>query len=208
MANQGYLDTRQMAGAFQMLRSNDLIYSHYVNQYLMGKPEVQNDLMAWNADATRMPYRMHSQYLRSLFLRNDLSENRYRVKGRVASLSDIRVPVFTVGTVTDHVAPWKSVYKIHQAVSGDVTFVLTTGGHNAGVVSPPGSNHRHYQLAHHAPKDAYVDADSWQKQIPSVEGSWWPAWEAWLAGRSGTWTAPPPMGKPLCKAPGTYVLEP
>jgi polyhydroxyalkanoate synthase len=208
MANQGYLDTRQMAGAFQMLRSNDLIYSHYVNQYLMGKPEVQNDLMAWNADATRMPYRMHSQYLRSLFLRNDLSENRYRVKGKVASLSDIRIPVFAVGTVTDHVAPWKSVYKIHQAVSGDVTFVLTTGGHNAGVVSPPGSHHRRYQLAHHAPKDAYVDAESWQKQAHSVEGSWWPAWEKWLADRSGTWTAPPPMGKPLCKAPGIYVLEP
>jgi polyhydroxyalkanoate synthase len=207
IANQGYLDTKQMAGAFQMLRSNDLIYSHYINQYLMGKPEPKSDLMAWNADATRMPYRMHSQYLRSLFLRNDLAENRYRVNGKVVSLGDIRVPVFAVGTVTDHVAPWKSVYKIHQAVSGEVSFVLTTGGHNAGVVSPPAGSHRHYQIATHARKDGYVDAESWQRAAPSFEGSWWPAWERWLAQRSGVWTAPPAMGQALCDAPGNYVLE-
>ncbi len=207
MANQGYLDTKQMAGAFQMLHSNDLIYSHYVNQYLMGKPEPKSDLMAWNADATRMPARMHSQYLRSLFLRNDLAENRYRVEGKVVSLGDIRVPVFAVGTVTDHVAPWKSVYKVHQAVSGEVSFVLTTGGHNAGVVSPPGMANRRYQIATHAHKDGYVDADSWQREAPAVEGSWWPAWEHWLALRAGVWSAPPAMGKALCEAPGTYVLE-
>jgi len=206
MANQGYLDTRQMAGAFQMLRSNDLIYSHYVNQYLMGRPEQKSDLMAWNADATRMPYRMHSEYLRSLFLRNDLAENRYRAGGGVVSLSDIRVPVFAVGTATDHVAPWKSVYKIHQAVGGEVSFVLTTGGHNAGVVSPPATSQHRYQISSHRRKQGYVDADTWKNESPSFAGSWWPAWEQWLAQRSGSWTAPS-IDKPLCDAPGTYVLE-
>ncbi|HEX8956038.1 MAG TPA: alpha/beta fold hydrolase [Burkholderiaceae bacterium] len=207
MANQGYLDTKQMAGAFQMLRTNDLIYSHYVKQYLMGKPETKGDLMAWNADATRMPYRMHSEYLRSLFLHNDLAENRHRVDGKAISLGDIRVPIFAVGTVTDHVAPWKSVFKIHDFVPGEVCFVLTTGGHNAGVVSPPSASYRRYQMASHARKDLYVDADTWQKEAPTFEGSWWPAWEQWLAQRSGAWTAPPRMGKALCDAPGTYVLE-
>ena len=207
MANQGYLDTRQMAGAFQMLRSNDLIYSHYINQYLMGLPEQNNDLMAWNADATRMPYRMHSEYLRQLFLRNDLAANRYHVNGQAISLGDIRVPVFAVGTVTDHVAPWKSVYKIHQAVNGEVCFVLTTGGHNAGVVSPPENSHRRYQIASHVPKAPYVEAETWRSVAPAIEGSWWPAWEQWLRQRSGSWIKPPVMGRALYDAPGTYVME-
>ena len=119
MWDQGYLDTHQMAGAFHILRSNDLIWSRMVHDYMLGKRKPFNDLMAWNADLTRMPYRMHSEYLRRLFLRNDLATGRYVVDDRPVWFGDIRVPCFAVGTVADHVAPWRSVYKIHlQEFSG------------------------------------------------------------------------------------------
>src|SRR3990172_4564283 len=143
------LDTKQMAGAFQLLRSNDLIWSRMVHDYLLGQREPMTDLMAWNADATRMPYRMHSEYLRSLFLNNDLAEGRYKVGGHPVTLADIRAPIFAVGTVRDHVAPWRSVFKIHLFADTDVTFVLTSGGHNAGIVSEPSHPHRSYQMATH-----------------------------------------------------------
>ena len=208
MWDQGYLDTKQMAGAFQLLRSNDLIWSRRLNQYLLGLPEPKSDLMAWNEDATRMPYRMHSDYLRQLFLHNDLAEGRYVTAGKSISLSDIRVPVFAVGTITDHVAPWRSVFKIHRLTDTEVTFVLTSGGHNAGVVSPPGHPHRSYQIATHADKQGMVDADSWQAGVEHHEGSWWPAWETWLRKHSGKRIAPPPLPAHTSAAPGKYVLQP
>ncbi|WP_407672416.1 PHA/PHB synthase family protein [Noviherbaspirillum pedocola] len=208
MWQQGYLDTTQMAGAFHLLRSNDLIWSRLLNQYLLGQPDPQNDLMAWNADATRMPYRMHSEYLRHLFLGNDLAEGRYLVDGKPIALSDIRAPIFSVGTVTDHVAPWRSAFKIHLATDTEVTFLLTSGGHNAGVVSPPGKANRQYQIATRAPQDAYIDPETWLETVPEQPGSWWPAWEAWLGVHSGPMGAPPEMGRALEKAPGRYVMQP
>src|SRR5690606_36040170 len=157
MWQKGYLDTQQMAGAFQILRSNDLVWSRMIRQYLMGEAPHMNDLMAWNADATRMPYRMHSEYLHRLFLHNDLAEGRYEVDGKPVVLSDIRVPVFLVGTERDHVAPWRSVYKFHLTADTDVTFLLTNGGHNAGIVSEPGHPHRRYRMFHASRDDTYVD---------------------------------------------------
>jgi polyhydroxyalkanoate synthase len=213
MWDQGYLDTRQMAGAFQLLRSNDLIWSRIVHDYLMGERRPMTDLMAWNADATRMPYRMHSEYLRRLFLGNDLAEGRYDVGGKPAALTDIRVPIFAVGAETDHVAPWKSVYKINLLSDTDVTFLLTSGGHNAGIISEPGHPRRHHRIATKRESDPYMAPEEWFSTTKEREGSWWPTWQAWLAEHSGEQVKPPGAGKtkagypPLCAAPGTYVLQ-
>ncbi|WP_092498860.1 PHA/PHB synthase family protein [Meinhardsimonia xiamenensis] len=211
---QGYLDTKQMAGAFRMLRSNDLIWSRMVHDYLMGERQPMTDLMAWNADGTRLPYRMHSEYLRQLFLKNDLAEGRYRVEGRPIALSDIRAPIFAVGTERDHVAPWRSVYKFNLLTDTEVTFLLTSGGHNAGIVSEPGHPRRHYRVSKRAADAPYVDPDRWCEETPVNEGSWWPAWEEWLANRSTGRARPPRMGLPgtdaaaLEDAPGSYVHQP
>ncbi|MDA4848332.1 PHA/PHB synthase family protein [Hoeflea poritis] len=211
MWEQGYLDTSQMAGAFQLLRSNDLIWSRAVHNYLMGERDPMNDLMAWNADATRMPYRMHSEYLRRLFLDNDLAEGHYEVGGGPVTISDIRAPIFAVGTERDHVAPWHSVYKLNLLTDTEVTFVLTSGGHNAGIVSEPGHPRRHYRLATRPHDGLYVDPDAWVAGNAPKDGSWWPELAAWLKARSGSPVAPPAMGapgagiEPLADAPGTYV---
>ncbi|HWK18952.1 MAG TPA: alpha/beta fold hydrolase [Solirubrobacteraceae bacterium] len=213
MWEQGYLDSTQMAGAFQMLQSYELIWSRVVSDYLLGERRAPNDLMAWNADGTRLPYHMHSEYLHALFLRNDLFEGRYVAGGRPVALSDIRVPVFVVATARDHVAPWRSVYKLHLIAHTELTFLLTNGGHNAGIVSEPGHPRRSFQSATRAEGDDYLDPDSWAAAAPKHEGSWWPAWEGWLAQRSSGRAAPPPLGSPLrphdrlAKAPGRYVHE-
>jgi polyhydroxyalkanoate synthase len=214
MWKQGYLDTTQMAGAFQMLRSNDLVWSRAIRNYLMGESSSMNDLMAWNADGTRMPYAMHSQYLRRLYLHNDLAEGRFEVDGRPVALTDIRAPIFAVGTLRDHVAPWPSVFKIHALTDTDVTFALTSGGHNAGIVSEPGRPRRSYRVRTRAAMDRHVDPQTWVENTETRDGSWWPAWLAWLDGHSGAATcAPPAMGNPqagypaLADAPGTYVFQ-
>lgn len=213
MWNQGYLDNRQMAGAFQLLRSHDLIWSLIVQEYLLGGRQPYTDLMAWNADATRMPYRMHSEYLHRLFLKNDLFGGRYKLNGRPISLGDIRTPIFAVATESDHVAPWKSVYKINLIADPDITFLLTNGGHNAGIVSEPGHKGRHYRMSHRPSGTNYMDPDHWYASNPSIEGSWWSAWGDWLKDHTSTMVPPPAMGAvgkgypPLCPAPGNHVLE-
>jgi polyhydroxyalkanoate synthase len=208
MWDKGYLDGTQMAGAFQMLNSRDLIWSRRVREYLLGERQAFNDLMAWNADVTRLPYRMHSDYLRRLYLDNDLAEGRYRVGGRPVALADIEVPMFIVGTVRDHVAPWRSVYKMHLLSDAELTFVLTSGGHNAGVVSEPGHPRRSFQIGTRTAGDRYIDPQLWRAETSLNDGSWWPAWQQWLARRSAERVAPPVMGgtqTPLGDAPGTYV---
>jgi polyhydroxyalkanoate synthase len=213
MWERGVLDTTQMAGAFQLLRSNDLIWSKLTHDYLMGERAPPSDLMAWNADATRLPYRMHSEYLRQLFLHNDLAEGRYIVEGKPIALSDIHAPMFVVGTVRDHVAPWRSTYKINYQVEADVTYLLTSGGHNAGVVAPPGAEGHFYQVQTKGKDAAYIGPDQWLKEAPRFEGSWWPEWTRWLAAQSGELVDPPTMGagrlngQVLPDAPGDYVHE-
>ncbi|WP_084153712.1 PHA/PHB synthase family protein [Simplicispira psychrophila] len=212
MNHTGYLKASQMAGAFQMLRSYDLLWSRLVNEYLLGERPTMNDLMAWNADATRMPARMHSQYLRRLFLHNELSQGHYHVHGKPVSLGDLQLPTFMVGTVTDHVAPWHSVYQLHQFSPAEITFVLTSGGHNAGVVNPPGNPHRHYQLQTRPAHGATPAPEAWLASAPQTPDSWWPAWAAWLQAHSGPQVAPPALGAPdyppLAAAPGSYVHAP
>ena len=211
MAETGYLTAGQMAGTFQLLRSYDLLWSRMVGEYLMGERPPMNDLMAWNADTTRMPARMHSQYLRQLFLNDALSEGRYLVGGRPISLSDLRTPSYCVATLTDHVAPWRSVHKLHYLTSVELRFVLTNGGHNAGIVSEPGRPHRHFQALDRPAYENYIAPDDWLQRAPRHEGSWWPDWSAWLQARSGAPVAPPRLGNAacpaLCDAPGSYVLE-
>ncbi len=194
MWEQGFLDTKQMAGTFQLLHSNDLVWSRMIREYLMGERGTMTDLMAWNADATRMPYRMHSEYLRHLFLDNELAEGRYLVDGKAVALTDIRAPIFSAGTTHDHVAPWRSVYKIHIMTDTEITFLLASGGHNAGIVSEPGHNNRSYQVLTKSSVDHYTDPDVWAAAAPRKEGSWWPEWVAWLDARSGRPVPPPTLG--------------
>jgi poly[(R)-3-hydroxyalkanoate] polymerase subunit PhaC len=211
MQSKGYLDSAQMGGAFQMLRSNDLIWSHAIRDYLLGENDTPNDLMAWNADGTRLPARMHIEYLRSLFLDNALAEGRFQVAGRPLALDDMKLPMFVVGTERDHIAPWHSVFKLHLLNDGELTFVLTSGGHNAGIVSEPGHPHRHFRIRVRDAGARTLGPEEWQRDTAPQDGSWWPQWDAWLERHSGQRVDPPPMGAPglapLCDAPGTYVRE-
>jgi polyhydroxyalkanoate synthase subunit PhaC len=210
MKRQGYLDARQMAGAFNMLHARDLIWSRMIKTYLLGETEHPNDLMAWNADATRMPYRMHSHYLRALFLHNDLAEGRFGAAGGKVSLATIAAPIFVVGTEEDHVSPWRSVFKIHRLNRGDVTFLLVSGGHNGGIVSEPGHKHRSYRIGHRPRGAAAPAPEVFLATAAQHKGSWWPAYADWLDARSGPLAPNLDMGAskfpPLCPAPGTYVL--
>ena len=214
MWDQGVLDTKQMAGAFKILRSNDLVWSKMMREYLLGERDPATDLGTWNADQTRLPYRMHSQYLRGLFLENRLTAGRYAVEGRVIALKDIDAPMFVVGTETDHIAPWRSVYKVQLFTDNELTFLLTNGGHNAGIVSEPDRRGRHYVMATRKRGDRYIDSDTWLTRANPGDGSWWPAWAAWLESKSDAERVPPPaIGAPshglmpLCPAPGVYVHE-
>jgi polyhydroxyalkanoate synthase len=211
MQARGYLSSAQMGAAFQMLRPNDLIWSPAVHEYLLGEEDAPFDLMAWNADGTRLPARMHIEYLRRLFLNNDLAEGRFEVEGRPLALGDLKSPLFVVGAEEDQVAPWRSVFKLALFNNGDMTFVLTSGGHNAGVVSEPGHPHRHFRLRRREAGGRTLGPDEWLDSAAPQDGSWWPKWNEWLVARSGRPIRPPPMGRkgyePLCDAPGQYVLE-
>ncbi len=213
MWDQGYLDSRQMAGAFQALRSDELIWSKLIREYVLGERDEMTALMAWNADQTRMPARMHSEYLHGLYLENRLSAGRYAVDGKVIALRDIKAPIFAVGTVRDHIAPWRSVYKVSLFSDTDLTFALASGGHNVGIVNPPARPKGSYQLMTRRHGERYMDPDAWLAAAPHFEGSWWPAWEEWIRGAGlNELVDPPSLGAtdagypPIEDAPGTYVF--
>jgi polyhydroxyalkanoate synthase len=154
---------------------------------------------------------MHSDYLRQLYLENDLAEGRFKVDGKPVALQDIKLPIFAVGTEWDHVAPWRSVYKLHLLTESPITFVLTNGGHNQGIVSPPTREDRHYRI-HRTNADArHLDPDEWLSTATYQEGSWWPAWFSWLGDQAGPFGELPPLGgiggntESLGAAPGKYV---
>lgn len=207
METRGYLKADQMAGAFRMLRSNDLIWSRVIRHYLLGERTPDNPLLAWNADTTRMPATMHSEYLRRMFLKNDLAAGRFDLDGAPVALTDIRCPVYCLATETDHVSPWRSVYRLLLLTDTDVTFVLTNGGHNGGVLSEPGHEGRHYRCGHKTEGDRHLAPQLWFDRTEPRDGSWWPHWENWLAKRSGN-----PADHQAAKqktfgaAPGRYVF--
>lgn len=214
MWEAGYLDQKRMAGAFNMLRSQDLIWSRMAREYLLGERDHDSDLGAWSRDATRMPYRMHSEYLRRLFLGNDLASGRFEAGGEPVFLADIRVPVFAVATEADHIAPWHSVYKLTHLLHGDATFALASGGHNSGIISAPGNPRAQFRLMQHHSGSAHESPDDWAAEVAPQQGSWWPAWCNWLRALAPGEVPPPPMGHPeagyavLKAAPGSYVLMP
>jgi polyhydroxyalkanoate synthase subunit PhaC len=213
MWEKGYLDRPQMARAFSTIRSEDLIYSRAVRRYFLGKEDLPTDMGVWVADTTRMPARMHSEYLRGLFLENRLTAGRFAVEGRVIAMKDIDAPIFAVGTETDHIAPWRSVYKTQLFTDSDLTFVLTSGGHNGGIINEPGAERGHYRCSLRPAGAPYVGPDAWFAQNAARPGSWWPAWVEWLNGNSSGLTAPPVLGgvrkddPQTANAPGTYVYQ-
>ncbi len=212
MWKRGYLGSENMGGAFSASRASDLIYVGMVDRYGKGEEASRNDLMSWNADGTRMPYRMHTEYLNQLYLENQLAQNKFKVGGRAIALADITTPLFVVGTETDHVAPWQSVFKLHNLTHGELTFLLTSGGHNAGIVSGPEHPRRRYRVHTRKYGDKYIAPDAWFDEMEINQGSWWPKWDAWLNDHSSVKVNPPSMGaakkgyKALRDAPGEYVF--
>ena len=208
MWQQGYLDTKQMAGSFQMLRSYDLIWSKMVHDYMSGMQRGMIDLLAWNADPTRMPYKMHSEYLEKLFLHNDFASGRYTIEKKPVVARNIHLPVFAVSTNKDHVAPWRSVYKIHLMMNNPITFVLTKGGHNAGIVSQPGRQGLSYYIYEHYKDTPYLTPAHWLESAAKRTGSWWRALNSWLIKYSSAERVPARrLDQNLPGAPGTYVLQ-
>jgi polyhydroxyalkanoate synthase len=215
MHKAGVLSSDKMGAAFGLLRSNDLLWTPAINTYVKGKREKLNDLMAWNSDGTRMPWRMHSEYLQQLYLQNDLANGRFKINGSSVDLKSIALPMVVFGTETDHVAPWKSTYKARGLTrSSDYTYVLTNGGHNAGIVCGPVHPRRRFRELTWRDATTTCTATEWLDQATLHQGSWWPWWQEWLAAHSGAPSAPPPeLGNSakgygvLGDAPGDYVLQ-
>jgi polyhydroxyalkanoate synthase len=207
MLERGYLESRDMATMFNMLRANDLIWSNVVNNYLLGKEPPAFDLLYWNSDGTRMARAAHSFYLRHTYLNNDLIKpNRVSLKGVPIDLGQIRQDVYAVGAEQDHIVPWRSAWRITQLASGPSRFVVGGSGHIAGVINPPSKGRGYWTNPARA-----ASAEEWMAGASHYEGSWWSDWIDWLRQRAGEPVAPPPMGNaahpPIAPAPGTYVLE-
>ncbi len=210
MRTRGYLDGAEMALTFRLLRSNPLLWHYVVHGWLYGERPRASDVMYWNMDTTRMPYRMHEFYLTEMYLNNKLIRpNALTVAGEPIDLKLVHVPLYQVSTEDDHIAPWRQTFRINSYVTGAKRFVLSSSGHILGVVNPPVTPpKRHYKVA---PAHRGETADAWLATAEEHKGSWWEDWTAWLAERSGEPRTPPPLFTEafpkLADAPGTYVLE-
>lgn len=207
MQKLGYLPGKTMASSFSSLRANDLIWSFFIKNYLSGKNPVPFDLLYWNADPTNMPATMHSQYLRWMYLQNDLIKPRkIKLNGTPIDIQKINTPTFFLSTQKDHIAPWESVYKGFQMMKGPKRFVLGGSGHIAGIINPTGSKKYGYKTNNKSD----VPAEKWLAHAKEHAGSWWPEWHKWLKTYSGTSIAAPNIEKlpykPIMDAPGSYVL--
>jgi polyhydroxyalkanoate synthase len=204
MNERGFLEADEMARTFDWMRSNDLIWSYVVNNWFLGKDPPAFDILAWNADATRMPAKMHSQYLRSCYLGNSIAQpGRFAVAGVPIDLGRIRTPLYVLGAEGDHIAPWRSAYRTLNLVSSDdVRFTLTNSGHIAGIVNPPGNKKSVHWTTEHA--DRAQTADAWRKAAERRSGTWWEDWAVWAADHAGPLETPPDL-PPGEGAPGHYV---
>ena len=204
MAETGYLDGAEMAGTFDALRPNDLIWSYVAGNWLMGQTPPAFDILAWNADATRIAATTHSSYLRSFYVENRLARGELTLGGRLLRLDDIESEVYVLAASEDHITPWKSSYSTIGLLACPIRFVLSSAGHIAGIVNPPGPRRKHWTN-----DDLPLDPDDWRSAATEHPGSWWDDWAAWIATRAGKRNAPPPMGSTthpaLGDAPGTYV---
>ena len=205
MADRGVLDGDQMAGTFDLLRANDLIFSYVVSGWLMGQRPPAFDILAWNGDSTRLPAAMHSFYLRSLYLNNELARGQLTLAGRRLALSDIKNDTYLVAAINDHIVPWQASYQSTRLLGGDVRYVLSSGGHIAGIVNPPGPKARYEANETYPPS-----ASGWRAAASETDGSWWEDWARWAGKRAGPRRSPPPpMGSdrypPVGDAPGDYV---
>ena len=204
MAKKGYLEGSSMAGTFDLLRANDLIFSYVVSGWLMGQPPPAFDLLAWNADSTRMPAAMHSFYLRCLYLKNELAKGEMELAGQRLALPEVKNDTYVVGAINDHIVPWPASYQATRLLGGDVRYVLSSGGHIAGIVNPPGPK-AWYEVADGNP----ADAAEWRDAATRQAGSWWDDWTQWAQGRAGARVRPPGMGSQrypaVGDAPGDYV---
>ncbi len=210
MLERGYLDSREMSNMFNLLRSNDLIWSNVVNNYLLGQKPPAFDLLYWNSDGTRMARAAHSWYLRNTYLDNNLIQpGKVSLKGEHLDLGDVRIDAYAVGAEKDHIVPWESAWRITRLFSGPVRFVLASSGHIAGIINPPGGKGTYWVNETTTP--AAATAGQWKATAARHDSSWWTDWAKWLAARSGERVEPPAMGSaahpPLDDAPGRYVLE-
>jgi polyhydroxyalkanoate synthase subunit PhaC len=210
MAKQGFLEGSQMAGTFDMLRANDLIFSYVVSNWLMGKRPPAFDILAWNADSTRMPAAMHSFYLRSLYIRNELARGELELAGQQLSLGDIKSDSYVVGAVNDHIVPWTTSYQATRLLGGRVRYVLSNGGHIAGIVNPPGPKAWYTVSPGPAAYPAgAAGAEQWRAAAETRDGSWWQDWAEWAGPRAGALITPPRLGSrrypAVGDAPGQYV---
>jgi len=201
----GVLPGSAMTGAFNMLRSNDLIWSFFVNNYLLGKEPTAFDLLFWNADQTRMPKALHLSYLRQFYQANLLALGQLELAGATLNLKDVKTPVYVQSSREDHIAPLRSVYRGAKLFGGPVTFTLAGSGHIAGVINHPDAN----KYQHWTNPELPGTVDAWMADAVEEKGSWWPHWAAWLAERSGPMVPARDASAgpltPIEDAPGSYV---